>query len=190
MCPAYPFRLSRKGPVILRPQAPANPMPVAPGRLFRKSAPGTAIISKERKRCSGPKDTVFGWILFDPGIASAGHAVRRVAGIVDKFTFLFAGRARFRRRVLFKCITAVLAFPTGHGCLLLRVVGKHGLGPRLHPLRSRRGAPGVSTRMDDRHRFHQAFHNPCRLQNSRAVTPEALTLKTASGTAPGSRYLR
>ena len=55
----------------------------------------------------------------DPRIGSFHHALGCVAGIIDKFALLLAGWARFGRSIFLESITAILAFPTGHDCLLV-----------------------------------------------------------------------
>ena len=52
--------------------------------------------------------------LADPMIGPFGGAVRRIAGIVDKFAFFVARRTGFRGGVRIERIPAIAAFPTGH----------------------------------------------------------------------------
>ena len=57
--------------------------------------------------------------LFDPGILAAARAIRGIAAVVQEFAFLFARRALFRWCVGFQFISAIAAFPIGHGNHLL-----------------------------------------------------------------------
>ena len=56
----------------------------------------------------------------DSGVVGASLAIRCVTAVVNKRTGTAAGRAFFRRCVRLHCVTTFIAFPTGHGNLLLK----------------------------------------------------------------------
>ena len=147
-------------------------------------------------------------------------AVRCIAGIVQKFTFFFTGRALVWVRVRFEGVSAIGTFPAWHkttslifvGCQLLVVRGQvthflwlyaTAIGQQSLicnswlPYNCQQSIEGASNipyhiqlTTDHPPLITYAFQRPCRLQYSRAVTFWASVLKTASGASPGFKNCR
>jgi hypothetical protein len=55
------------------------------------------------------------FVTADARICAFNTAIGRIAGVVQKFTFLFAGRALIGMGVILESVPAIRAFPAGHG---------------------------------------------------------------------------
>jgi hypothetical protein len=75
-----------------------------------------SAVAGDRKTCPA---VTCDWVLFDPGILAAARTIRRIAAVVQEFAFLFARRTLVRWCIGFQLISAIAAFPVGHGDHLL-----------------------------------------------------------------------